>query len=303
MEGTLIGAFGMIQDSEGEIFTNVNASLYNLDIQQLFYAFNNFGQTQLTHEHLKGSISGRSVFSAEFDTAFSIRPGSILSENDVTIHDGELNGYAPILALSRFIEVDELQNIEFETLENTILIKDKQVIIPAMDIQSSALNLSASGIHGFDNHYDYRLRLKLSELLYNKARGSRNSEFEVAADESDTRILFLKLYNEGKGSHVELDREKTAQKIRNDLKEEKTELKEILNEELGLFNRDESINRDETRQEEHEEFFRFEFSDEPDHANVQEKGKEKRRWRKNRLKKDTAQNKPVREFVIDEEPQ
>lgn len=303
MEGTLKGAFGMIQDSEGEIFTNVNASLYNLDIQQLFYAFNNFGQTQVTHEHLKGSISGSSVFSAEFDTTFTIRTESILSENDVTIHDGELNGFSSILALSRFIEVEELQNIEFETLKNIILLKDKQVIIPTMDIQSSALNLSASGTHGFDNHYDYRLRLKLSELLYNKARRSRNAEFEVAADESDTRILFLKIYNDGSGSNVELDREKTAQKIRNDLREEKTELKEILNEELGLFKRDESINQEEDHQEEREEFFRFEFSDEPDSANVQEKGKEKRRWRKNRSKKDTTQNKPVREFVIDEVPQ
>ena len=202
MEGILQGAFGMIQDSVGDIFTNVNASLHNLDIQQLFYAFNNFGQTQLTHEYLKGSVSGTSTFSAEFDPTFTIRTESILSENDVTIHDGELNGFAPIMALSRFIEVEELQNIKFDTLENTILLRDKQVIIPTMDIQSNALDLSASGTHGFDNHYDYRLRLKLSELLYNKARKSRNTEFDVAEDESDTRVLFLKISNDGSGSAV-----------------------------------------------------------------------------------------------------
>ena len=38
MEGTLKGDFGMIQDPGGKIFTNANSSLYNLDIQQLFYA-------------------------------------------------------------------------------------------------------------------------------------------------------------------------------------------------------------------------------------------------------------------------
>ncbi len=69
-----------------------------------------------------------------------------------------------------------------------------------MDIQSNALDLSASGIHQFNNHYDYRLKLKLSHLLYGKARKSKNSEFVIAEDESDTRTLFLKIYDEGSGA-------------------------------------------------------------------------------------------------------
>ena len=203
------------------------------------------------------------------------------------------------MALSRFIEVEELRNIHFETLENNILIKESQVIIPAMDIHTNALNLSASGTHGFNNHYDYRLKLKLSELLYSKARGARSSEFNVAADESDTRTLFLKVRNDDSGTHVEMDREQTAQKIRNDLREEKNELKKILNEELGLFDHDKSLVKEENPTKEDEGGFRFEFNEEPDSAKVDEK-REKGRWRKKRAKKDTTQNKPAVEFVIDE---
>ena len=47
MEGTLRGDYGMAQDKEGDIFVNVNASLHNLDISQLFLSFNNFGQEQI----------------------------------------------------------------------------------------------------------------------------------------------------------------------------------------------------------------------------------------------------------------
>ncbi|MCK5136673.1 MAG: hypothetical protein KAR19_12850 [Bacteroidales bacterium] len=300
MEGTLKGRFGMTQDHEGNISTNVTASLYNLDIHQLFYAFNNFGQAQLTHEHLKGSVSGSSSFSASFDSTFTIRTKTILSENEVIIQDGELIGFSPIMALSRFIEVEELRNIQFETLENTILIKENQVIIPVMDIQSNALNLTASGSHGFDNHYDYRIKLLLSELLYNKARRSRNPEFDVAADESDKRTLFLKVYDEGAGANVEVDREKTAEKIRKELKDEKTELKSILNRELGLFKHDEEVNEHKKQQDMDEKIFKFEFSDEPDSAAVQNRDKEKVGWWKKRAKKETLQNKPAREFVIDE---
>ena len=76
MDGTLRGDYGMAQDKTGEIYMNVDAHLSNLDITQLFYSFNNFGQSQITHEHLKGTISGNSMFSAEFDSAFIIRKES-----------------------------------------------------------------------------------------------------------------------------------------------------------------------------------------------------------------------------------
>ncbi|MCD4709676.1 MAG: AsmA-like C-terminal region-containing protein [Bacteroidales bacterium] len=301
MDGTLTGDYGIAQDRAGDIFVNVNSTLYNLDIKKLFYSLNNFRQNQLTDEHLKGAISGNCMFSSSFDSTFSIRKESILSENSVTIRDGELNSFSPILALSRFIEVEELRNIQFETLENNILIKEGQVIIPSMDIHTNALNMSVSGIHGFNNHYDYRLRLKLSELLYSKARGARNSEFNIADDDSDTRVLFLKVINDGTGAQVEMDREKTAEKIRNDLNQEKMELKMILNKELGLFKHDKTVVEAEDPQKERDESFTFEFSEEPDSARVDKK-REKVHWRKKRVKKETNQNKPAVEFVIDEQP-
>jgi hypothetical protein len=203
------------------------------------------------------------------------------------------------MALSRFIDVDDLQNIQFETLENNILIRENQVIIPAMDIHTNALNLSASGTHEFNNYYDYRLKLKLSELLYSKARGRRNSEFNIAADESDTRTLFLKVRNDASGTKVEMDREQAAQKIRNDLKEEKNELKQILNEELGLFSKDEAVIERENQTKENEGKFRFDFSEEPDTLKTEPK-REKGRWRRRLMKKDSTQNKPAEKFVIDE---
>ena len=300
MDGTLTGDYGVAQNQAGDIFMNVNSTLYNLDINKLFYSFNNFGQSQITDEHIKGSISGDCLFSATFDSTFSIRKESILSENNVNIRNGELNSFSPLLALSRFIEVEELENIKFETLENNILIKEGQVIIPSMEIQTNALNMSASGIHQFNNHYDYRLKLKLSDLLYSKARGSRNSEFIIAEDNSDTRQLFLKISNTGSGAKVEMDRERTAEKIRTDLHQEKAELKKILNEELGLFKKEVQTDLEETPQKKTEETFTFEFKEEQDSVINTDTKKRERFWRRNRTEKDSTQNKPAVEFVIDE---
>ena len=45
-----------------------------------------------------------------------------------------------------------------------------------------------------------------------------------------------------------------------------------------------------------------EFSDEPDSTTVRKQPREKDRWWKKRNKKDSLENKPVRQFVIDENP-
>ena len=300
MEGILSGHFRLARDQDGMIRTSVTADLNELNIQQLFYAFNNFGQSEITHEHLKGTVSGNSVFSASFDSSFHIRPETILGENEVIINNGELNGFSPMMALSRFIEEEDLENIQFERLDNTILLMDSKVIIPVMDIHSNALDLVASGTHGFDNKYDYRVQLKLSELLYSKSRGRNSPEFEIAPDETDTRVLFLKIYNDGSGPDVMVDREKTADKIRNDLRKEKTEIKSLLNRELGLFRQDTDADAGASAREEEKTDFRFEFDEAQDTTRVPEHSTEKKRWWNRRSKKDTAQNKPSMEFVIDE---
>ena len=49
-----------------------------------------------------------------------------------------------------------------------------------------------------------------------------------------------------------------------------------------------------------DESFTFEFMEEPDSVREVDTKKEKRWWRKNKPKKDSTENKPAVEFVIDE---
>ena len=115
MDGTLTGDYGMAKAPSGDISVKVNSKLYNLDIKKLFYSFKNFGQEQITDEHLRGSISGDCMFSASFDSTFTIRIETILSEYNISIQYGVLHSFSPLLALSRFVAVAELENVQFET--------------------------------------------------------------------------------------------------------------------------------------------------------------------------------------------
>jgi hypothetical protein len=158
--------------------------------------------------------------------------------------------------LSRFIDVEELENIKFSTLTNQIFIRNGEVIIPKMDINSSAFDLTGSGLHGFDNNFTYKVKVSLSEILSKKAKKPHKTEteFGVIADDGLGRVfIYLIIEGTDQGTVVRYDRRGAMQNIKDQFKEEKKELRGILNEEFGLFRKDSTMGR-EKNDEENAEF-------------------------------------------------
>jgi hypothetical protein len=274
---------------------SMSSSFRDVEIQDIFKSFNNFGQGFLTHENIAGSISGDSEFTSAFNNDFTLNMADIVSENNLSIENGELINFKPMIELSRFLKIDQMDHIYFSNISNTILINENTITIPQMDIKSSALNLQASGIHSFDKRYEYHLAAKLSDLLFNKAKSVPNPEFNIALDKNDKRTIFLVLFDEGSGMTVEFDDEQAMKKIRQDLKNEKTVLKSILKKEFGLFEKDETVSHGTESTE--KPVMKFDFSIEEPADSIKEKTEEKSRWWNRKNQED---KKPAFEFVIDD---
>jgi hypothetical protein len=167
---------GILLDLEGKV--------NSIRIEECFRQFHNFGQSELTSQHLKGNVSGTlHHLQAEWDAAGRFLPDELLLHADVMVRDGALINYAPVEALSRFIKVEELRNIRFSTLQNTIQIINSKINIPLMDIESNALNLSLTGTHKFNGWLDYQVKVSLFEILGKKF--SRNAPDKAAFTESE----------------------------------------------------------------------------------------------------------------------
>jgi hypothetical protein len=295
MNGIINSSIALIDLHKPVHKLSVNSSFKNVDINEVFQSFNNFGQEFLTHKNIAGSISGDSEFFTPLNNDFSINPSEIVSESSFVIENGELIDFQPLVELSKFLKIDRMDHIHFSNLSNTILINNSNITIPQMDISSSALNLHASGTHGFNRKYKYHLATKLSEIMFNKARSIHDAEFEIALDNNDRRTIFLVLYDDGDGMNVEFDEAQAMKKIRNDLKNEKTVLKEVLNQEFGVFKEDISLQqRTKTSKG---PILEFDFSPADTTTSAEENKPEKPRWWK---RKDQENKKPVLDFVIDD---
>ena len=240
MGGTLHGDGFIEQEDHKNYMIRINSNVEQLDITKLFQSFNNFGQEYIQDKHLKGKLSGEVDFYSGFDQHSRIRKETILAESNVEILDGELIHFEPMLGLSNFIEVEELEHIKFSTLKNRIFIRQSEVIIPQMDIFSSAINISGSGTHGFSNFFIYKVSLDLSDLLLKKPR-KNELEFEEHIIQDDglgrTRI-FLTIEGTPDNYKINYDRRGAMRSLKDKLDNEKVELKTILREEFGIFRSD-----------------------------------------------------------------
>jgi hypothetical protein len=248
-EGKVSGNGAIIQDMQNNFLVKAQSEIIKLNIRQLFTTFNNFGQTVLKDNHLKGKVSGTINFTSVWNQNLRLLTDKLIVESDVTINNGELINFEPLLGLSRFIAVEELKNIKFSTLHNNILIKDKQIIIPQMDVQSSAFNITGSGIHKFNNKYNYKIKVLLSEFLYGKAKKAKKENAEYGYIEDDglgKTSLYLSIDGEGKNYKITYDSRKTIDVVKEGFTRQKSELKEIFKEEFGWFKNDSTLHKQKT---------------------------------------------------------
>ncbi|MBE9512309.1 MAG: hypothetical protein IMY71_15665 [Bacteroidetes bacterium] len=243
MKGNFSGSIVVFQDINGQFLTRTQSNLENINIKELFYSFNNFGQKFITDKHINGMLTGEISFSSQWTNNLQIIKKNILAESSVKITDGELIEFEPMLGLARYINVSELKHIHFSELINRIIIRDEIITIPQMDIHSSAFNISLSGTHHFDNHFSYKTKVLLSEVLAGKTKRIKPGieEFgEIKDDGFGKTSLYLSIDGNTDDYKVSYDTKTAMLEVKKNLNNEKKELKKILNQELGLFRKDTS---------------------------------------------------------------
>ncbi len=245
------GALKILKDNG--ILLQTTANLKTININSLFYSFDNFGQTFILDKHLKGTINADLTVSTEWNNKMELDQKKLIANCSMQINNGELVEFEPMYKLSDYIALSELRQIKFASLTNDILIKERKVIIPHMEIKSSAFNIELSGEHTFDNVFDYKLKVLLSEILSNKAKKAKkeNEEFGQVEDDGLGRTsLFLSIKGTVDDYKISYDTKQVKEHIKENLKQEKENLKTILNEEFGWFKNDSTVIKKQQKKEE-----------------------------------------------------
>lgn len=237
--------------SEKAVEINTDSKIRSMNIDSLFYAFDNFSQDFITHKNLKGKISTDISLILQLDNHLDILPSSVICDADVSIQNGELNNFETMKRIARFLETDDLNNIRFSEIKNHFLIFNETIQIPDMTIVSTAGKISFSGTHSFDGKIEYHVAYPIANLKKDKI-DSDAAFGAVRQDPKGETKIFLIIQGTTSDFKISYDKKKVGEKIKADLQKEKSELK-------SLFKKKESDEEQirKTQQEQEQEYFDF----------------------------------------------
>jgi len=173
---------GSIDQSGSVNRFNVNSRINNVNVQNLFYAFDNFGQDAITDKNLRGTFFGNASVSGSMLPSGKIVPRSLNGKVSFDIRNGSLLNFEPMYKIGNFAFPNrDFSNITFMNLKNTLSISKDKVSIPPMEIRSSVLNIYLSGVYSFGKGTDIAMRIPL--------RNPRRDELITDIDEKRERSL------------------------------------------------------------------------------------------------------------------
>lgn len=164
--GGSISMNGSLVQQRGNInLAALNAGFNNVDVSSLFNAFENFGQDAITSKNLDGKLTAKIKSSMIINDAGKVMPESISSDIDFSLKKGTLKNFEPIKKIQDYIfKKRDFDNIEFAELKNKLQVKNRDVTINRMEIQSSVLGLFVEGIYSMKGNTDISIQVPLKNL-------------------------------------------------------------------------------------------------------------------------------------------
>jgi hypothetical protein len=154
--------------AQREPYLEAKLSADAINIREFFEQGENFGQEVLRAENLSGATDARIFIQSYFDSLGNFQMDQLRVLAALGIHDGELRDFEMLEAFSTYVNSKDLRRIRFTDLQNFIAIENGRVYLPAMFIQSNALNLTVSGEHSFDQDIDYSIKVNAGQVVANR---------------------------------------------------------------------------------------------------------------------------------------
>jgi hypothetical protein len=219
--GGTIALSGYFNGSDkNKIYLSPKMKIQQIDLDKLLFKFENFGQDHLVSENLHGKLD------AYITGKIHMHPDMIPIINDseiqmdLTVFNGRLENYAPIVALADYFKDKNVSKVYFDTLSSHIDLTNGVMTIPNMFINTSLGFMQVSGTQDMDYNMEYYIRVPIKMVTQAGAQKlfGKNSTEEVSAEQTDeiqyaddtkkTRYINLKITGDAENYKITLEKDK-----------------------------------------------------------------------------------------------
>ncbi|HMG66041.1 MAG TPA: AsmA-like C-terminal region-containing protein [Chitinophagaceae bacterium] len=140
----------------------LHSKMQNINIKELFSAFNNFGMQSLTSKNLNGRFSAdinlTSILDANNDLYKPANKGTI----NFLLQNGKLEDFRPLMEIdNNFLQKKDLSQVNFADLKDQLDIDGNDIKVNRMEIKSTAINMYVEGTYSFATNTDLSIQIPL----------------------------------------------------------------------------------------------------------------------------------------------
>ncbi|WP_169312051.1 AsmA-like C-terminal region-containing protein [Fluviicola taffensis] len=189
------------------IYLRPHLKIKNIQLDQLLLKFDNFGQDHVVAENLHGNLSG--TLSGKIHMHADMTPKLDDSEIDLSIEvlKGRLENYAPMKSLADYFQDKNLAKIHFDSLQNNLKMKNGELTVPKMGINTSLGYLELSGKQDAKMNMEYFVSVPLKMVtdagfkkLFKKKREEVSEDQEDAIQYRTDKMRFVTVKIAGKST-------------------------------------------------------------------------------------------------------
>lgn len=189
LQGDLVLGFSKTKTLDVSIVSKVS----NINMQDLFIAFDDFDQTALTHKNIKGTLDADIQVKMAFDNLSQFKQDKLLVNTQFELKNGELIALESLKSLSKYLSVKQLDHLYFTNLKTNVSIIDKVLYLDNTKIQSNVLSLELGGSHGFDQSINYLMTLNLNNVLAAKFKVNKTLDEDYVNDAKGGVNLYISM--------------------------------------------------------------------------------------------------------------
>lgn len=169
---------------------SINADVNSVDVKKLFASFNNFGQDGIGAANLEGQLTAKVNTELKINDDGEVLPSSVNGAVSFSLKNGALNNFEPIKKIQNFIfKKRDFDNITFAELKDNLTIKNGDIKLNRMEIQSSVLTLFVEGIYSKKAGSDLSIQIPLNNL---KKRDEDYNPVNIGTKAKVGRSIFLR---------------------------------------------------------------------------------------------------------------
>jgi AsmA-like C-terminal region len=163
--GGTLALSGSLMDDGSNNFLKLNTKIKNVNIPEMFTAFNNFKQDAILDRNLEGRLSAALSISAYLTNKAELAPGSLKGILDISLKDGQLIDFEPVKKISeKVFKKRDFANISFAELKDRLVVDGNEIKINRMEMQSSVLSMFVEGVYDLKKGVDLSIQVPMSNL-------------------------------------------------------------------------------------------------------------------------------------------